>query len=65
MLASVILQAGFHVKGEWGALAGAAQWIERQPANQSVAGSTPTQGSCLGCGPGPQWGVYVGEATTH
>ena len=35
------------------ALAGVAQWIEYQPENQSVAGSIPSQGTCLGCGPGP------------
>ena len=31
------------------------QWVEREPMNQSVAGSIPSQGPCLGCGPGPQW----------
>ena len=40
------------------ALAGVAQWIVCQPANQRVTGSTPSQGTGLGCGPGPQWGVY-------
>ena len=35
-------------------LAGVAQCIERRPANQRVAGSIPSQGTCLGCGPGPQ-----------
>ena len=35
-------------------LAGVAQWIERQPVNQRVAGLIPSQGTCLGCGPGPQ-----------
>ena len=39
------------------ALAGVAQWIERQPANQKVPGSIPSQGTCLGCGPGPQLGT--------
>ena len=39
------------------ALAGVAQWIERRPANQRVAGSIPSQGTCLGCGPGPQLGA--------
>ena len=34
------------------ALAGVAQWIKHQPANQRVAGSIPSQGVCLGCGPG-------------
>ena len=35
------------------ALAGVAQWIECQPANQKVTGSVPSQGTCLGCRPGP------------
>ena len=40
-----------------GALAGVAQWIECQPANQIVTGSIPSQDTFLGCGPGPQWRV--------
>ena len=36
------------------ALAGVTQWIESRPANERVAGSIPSQGTCLGCGPGPQ-----------
>ena len=36
------------------ALAGVAQWIERQPANQRVPSSIPSQGTYLGCRPGPQ-----------
>ena len=36
------------------ALAGVAQWIERQPVNQRVTGLIPSQGTCLGYGPGPQ-----------
>ena len=39
------------------ALAGVAQWIELQTANQRVAGLIPSQGTCLGCGPGPQEGA--------
>ena len=39
------------------ALAGVAQWIEHQSVNQKVAGSIPSQGTCLGCGPGPQLGA--------
>ena len=39
------------------ALAGVAQWIECQPADQRVAGSIPSQDTCLGCGSGPQSGV--------
>ena len=31
------------------ALAGVAQWIEGRPVNQRVAGSTLSQGTCLGC----------------
>ena len=36
------------------ALADTAQWIECQPEYQKVTGSIPSQGPCLGCGPGPQ-----------
>ena len=35
------------------ALAGAAQWIVYRPVNQNVAGSSPSHGTCLDCGPGP------------
>ena len=35
------------------AVAGVAQWIEHWLANQQVAGSIPSQGTYLGCGPGP------------
>ena len=45
------------------ALAGVAQWIECQPANQRVTGSIPSQGSCLGCRPGPSRGKR--EASTY
>ena len=38
-------------------LAGVAQWIEHWPMNQRVTGSIPSQGTCLGCQPGPQEGV--------
>ena len=41
------------------ALAGVAQWIERQPMNQRVTGSIPSQGTCLGCKPGLWWGMVV------
>ena len=34
-----------------------AQWIECRPVKQRVAGSIPSQGTCLGCGPGPQYGA--------
>ena len=33
--------------------AGVAQWIEYRPLNKRVAGLVPSQGTCLGCGPGP------------
>ena len=33
------------------ALDGVAQWIDHQPENQRLAGSIPSQGTCLGCGP--------------
>ena len=36
------------------ALAGVAQWIERRPVNQRIAGSIPSQGTCLACGPSTQ-----------
>ena len=35
------------------ALAGTAQWIECQPANQRITGSIPGQDTCRGCGRGP------------
>ena len=38
-------------------LAGVVQQIERWPAGQKVASSIPSQGTCLGCGPGPQLGA--------
>ena len=37
--------------------AGGAQWIERGPVNQGVTGLIPSQGTCLGCRPGPQMGM--------
>ena len=36
------------------ALACLAQWIECWPVNQRVAGSIPSQGTCLGRRPGPR-----------
>ena len=38
-------------------LASVALWVECWPENQRVAGLIPSQGTCLGCGPGPWWGV--------
>ena len=40
------------------ALAGVAQWIERGPVNQRVASLIPSEGTCLGCGPGPRLGTH-------
>ena len=45
------------------ALAGVAQWIDCWTANQRVSSSIPSQGTCLGCGPGPCRGAP--EATAH
>ena len=39
------------------AVAGVVPWIEHRPVNQRVVGSIPSQGTCLGCGPGPHLGV--------
>ena len=39
------------------ALAGVTQWVAHLTANQRVAGSIPSQGICLGCGPRPQLGA--------
>ena len=36
------------------AIAGVAQWTECQPTNSKVAGSIPSQSTCLGSWPGPQ-----------
>ena len=38
-------------EGSYSAPTGVAQWIEYWPTNQSVAGLSPSQGTCLGCGP--------------
>ena len=43
-------------------MAGVAQWTECQPVNQRVAGLIPSQGTCLGCRPGPQYGACKREA---
>ena len=51
------LSLGALLKIELIALAGVAECIERPPANQKVAGWIPTQGTCLGCEPGPQLGA--------
>ena len=42
------------IKNKAAVLAGVAQWIECQSENQKVASLIPSQGTFLGCGPGPQ-----------
>ena len=46
------------LKNRFPALAGVAHWIECQPVYQEVASSIPAQDTCLGCGQGPQLGVF-------
>ena len=41
-------------KSSHSALAGVTRWSEPQPVNRREARSIPRQGTCLGCGPGPQ-----------
>ena len=43
-----------YLRNSLGALAGVVQWTECRPTSQRVAGLIPSQGTCLGCGPGPQ-----------
>ena len=56
----IVMRFELHIKNSW-ARAGVAQWIEHRPVNQRVAGSIPSQGTCLGCGPGPQLGAREGQ----
>ena len=42
------------IQTELPALDGVAQWIEHWPVTQRVAGSIPSQGTFLSCGPDPQ-----------
>ena len=52
---SIFKCINFHdIKRALIALACVAQWIEHGPANQRVTGSSPSQGTYLGCRPGPQ-----------
>ena len=46
------------------ALTGVGQWTERQPVNQRVTSSIPSQGTYLGCRQGSLV-QSVQEATTH
>ena len=59
------MHAGFHVASQLSrlALAGVAQWTECQPVKQRVAGSIPSQVTCLGCRPGPSVGHTKGNNT--
>ena len=43
------------------ALAGVAQRTEHWPVKLKVTGSIPSQGTCLGCRPGPQLGACERE----
>ena len=45
------------------ALAGVAQWIEHQPANQRVTGSIPSEGTCLVVDQVPGGGYARGNHT--
>ena len=42
-------------------MAGVAQWIEHESVNQRVTSSIPSQGTCLGCWPGPQLEAREGQ----
>ena len=46
-------------------MAGVAQWIEFRPENKRVTGLIPTQGTCLGCGPGAQLGTRKRQPFSH
>ena len=52
-----ILQCGGHLEILL-ALAGVAQWIDCWSVNQRATGSISSQGTCLGCGPGPHLGAW-------
>ena len=49
----------------WLTLAGVAQWTECRHVNQRVAGSIPSQGTNLGCGPGQVPSSGAREKQTH
>ena len=52
-----------YVRSVSSALAGVPQWIEGWPVNRRVVSLIPSQGTCLGCGPGPQQLIHV--SLTH
>ena len=65
LMTSTLLQQNAQlVKNYKGALAGVAQCIECWPVNQRVMGSIPSQCTCLGFGPDPQWGAYERQPHT-
>ena len=47
-------------KSSSNALIGATEWVGHCPGKGKVEGSNPSQGTCLGCRPGPQWGCVRG-----
>ena len=49
------------MKSAYYSLAGVAQGFEHRPVNPKVAGSIPSQGTCLGHRPGPSWGCMTGN----
>ena len=55
----------YHLETTTVALVGVAQWIEPWPVNQRVTGWIPSQGTCLGCRPGPQWQGVVHARQPH
>ena len=54
---TVPIIADFEDKKKPSAMAGMVPWTECRPENQRVAGSIPSQGTCLGFRPGPQLGA--------
>ena len=54
----ILATSPFEVKESKGALVGVAQWIGHQTVKQRITSLIPSQGTCLGCGPGPQWGAH-------
>ena len=52
---TVPIIADFEDKKKPSAMAGMVPWTECRPENQRVAGSIPSQGTCLGFWPGPQY----------
>ena len=64
LFSTVFIMKLYHLSIIYPVLAGVAQWIEYRPANQRVAGSIPSQGTCLGCRPGPQYGAHQRQPAT-